>query len=68
MKKYLKISALCLCLTVFAACEVEFDFRNLDEDPLFLLDGNIIADLSSSGSASFQMYIYAVPSAAGNRE
>ena len=68
MKKYLKISALCLCLTVFAACEVEFDFRNLDEDPLFLLDGNIIADLSSSGSASFQMYLYAVPSAAGNRE
>ena len=46
MKKYLKISALCL----------------------FLLDGNIIADLSSSGSASFQMYLYAVPSAAGNRE
>ena len=37
-------------------------------NPLFLLDGNIIAGHSASGSASFQMYLYAVPSAAGDRE
>ena len=68
MKTYLKIPVLCLCLTAFAACEVEFDFKELDGDPLFLLDGNIIAGHSASGSASFQMYLYAVPSAAGDRE
>ena len=68
MKTYLKIPVLCLCLTAFAACEVEFDFKELDGAPLFLLDGNIIAGHSASGSASFQMYLYAVPSAAGDRE
>lgn len=61
--------AICgLCALASVACEVEFDFRDLDGEPLFLIDGSIIADCFSPGSGNFQMYLYAVPSAAGDRE
>lgn len=53
----------------FTACEVEFDIRGLDDDPLFLIDGYVRKDFyGEDGANSLQMYIYAVPSAAGNRE
>ena len=57
-----------LCLMAFAACEVEFDFKELDGDPLFLLDGVVKSEPYSPSTSNFQMYLYAVPSAAGERE
>ena len=52
----------------FTSCEVEFDFKELDGAPLFLLDGNIKTEPDSPSTSNFQMYLYAVPSAAGDRE
>ena len=57
-----------LCLLWATSCEVEFDFRGLDSDPLFLIDGYVKTDPSEPGTGSFQMYLYGVPSAAGTRE
>ncbi len=56
------------CVMCFCSCEVEFDFRDLDGDPLFLMDGNIRTGSHDPGIGNFQMYLYAVPSAAGEHE
>lgn len=55
---------------VLSACEVEFDFSGLDSDPLFLIDGHIKTNQSGyeHGAGNLQMYLYAVPSAAGERD
>lgn len=67
-----------MCSLVAVSCEVEFDFKDLDGDPLFLIDGNIeygdgwsensSATQQPSKNTYLQMYLYAVPSAAGDRE
>ena len=68
MKRKIHIAMSALCLLWATSCEVEFDFRGLDSDPLFLIDGNVRTDPSEPGTGSFQMYLYGVPSAAGKRE
>lgn len=61
--------AACICSLALSACEVEFDFSGLDGDPLFLLDGQIkTGAMESPGTGNLQMYLYAVPPAAGQRE
>ena len=65
---YSTIIASALCLTVLSSCEVEFDFKELDGDPLFLIDGYIRTEAYSPGTGNLQMYLYGVPSAAGERE
>ena len=61
-------SVLLVCSLFLYGCEVEFDFKDLDDEPLFLMDGNLRVDSFSPGTGNFQMYLYAVPSAAGDRE
>lgn len=61
-------TVLCVCSLFLYGCEVEFDFKDLDDEPLFLMDGNLRVDSFSPGTGNFQMYLYAVPSAAGDRE
>lgn len=68
MKRKIHIAVSALCLLWATSCEVEFDFRGLDSDPLFLIDGYVKTDPSEPGTGSFQMYLYGVPSAAGTRE
>ena len=68
MRELYHIMVFWLCLMAFAACEVEFDFKELDGDPLFLLDGAVKSEPYSPSTSNFQMYLYAVPSAAGERE
>lgn len=68
MKRSAHLIALGLSLSVFTACEVEFDFKELDGDPLFLLDGSIVTGSHDRGNGSLQMYLYAVPAAAGPRD
>ncbi len=62
---FIIIAIFCLALS---ACEVEFDIKGLDSEPLFLMDGHVRKDPFSPGGCSFQMYLYGVPSAAGDRE
>ena len=57
-----------ICCLALASCEVEFDFSGLDDKPLFLIDGHLQADPFNPEYGDFQMYLYAVPSAAGERE
>ena len=57
-----------LCTTAATACEVEFDFKDLDGDPLFLIDGTFVTGWPDRETCNLQMYLYAVPSAAGNRD
>ena len=57
-----------ICCLALASCEVEFDFSGLDDKPLFLIDGHLMADPFNPEYGDFQMYLYAVPSAAGERE
>ena len=61
-------TVLCVCSLFLYGCEVEFDFKDLDDEPLFLMDGNLRVDSFSPGTGNFQMYLYAVPSAAGDRK
>ena len=61
---YIFIAVCCLVVT---ACEVEFDLKGLDDDPLFLLDGCVEIDPYRYGG-DLQMYLYAVPSVSGERE
>lgn len=68
MKGFANILACGLCALATTACEVEFDFKDLDADPLFLIDGNIRTEWPDQATGNLQMYLYAVPSAAGNRE
>lgn len=68
MKRKIHIAVSALCLLWATSCEVEFDFRGLDSDPLFLIDGYVKTDPSEPETGSFQMYLYGVPSAAGTRE
>lgn len=62
---FIIIGIFCLALS---GCEVEFDIKGLDSDPLLLMDGHVKMDPFSPGGCSFQMYLYGVPSAAGDRE
>ena len=55
-----------VCCLVVTACEVEFDLKGLDDDPLFLLDGCVGIDPYRYGG-DLQMYLYAVPSVSGER-
>ncbi len=57
-----------ICCLALSGCEVEFDIKGLDGEPLFLIDGHVKTDPLSPGCCSFQMYLYGVPSAAGDRE
>lgn len=57
-----------LCCVAVSACEVEFDLKGLEGDPLFLMDGYVRTDPFYPGTGNLSMYIYAVPSAAGERE
>ena len=66
MKNYSHIIT-CICCLTLTACEVEFDFNGLDDAPLFLLDGNIGITTADQETGSLGMYLYAVPSAAGER-
>lgn len=56
-----------VCCLVATACEVEFDLKGLDDDPLFLLDGCVGID-PYRYEGDLQMYLYAVPSVSGKRE
>ena len=66
--KNISHTACLLCCLAVISCEVEFDFSDLDDNPLFLIDGNVAAATPGDEDGSFQMYLYAVPSAAGERE
>lgn len=57
--------AVCLCALALVSCKVEFDFSDLDGAPLFLIDGYV---RTGTGESNMLMYLYAVPSAAGERE
>lgn len=66
MKGFANMLICGLCALASTACEVEFDFKDLDADPLFVIDGTITDD--RAGNSNLQMYLYAVPSAAGERD
>lgn len=65
MKKICYMVVFCLSMV---ACEVEFDITGLDSGPLFVMDGYMTVDQFSQDNGSFSMFLYGVPSAAGNRE
>ena len=67
MRKFLRIIT-CICLLPLVACAVEFDFGDLDDDPVFLIDAHLKTEPYSPSMSNFQMYLYAVPSAAGDRQ
>lgn len=67
MRRILRIIT-CICLLPLVACAVEFDFDGLDDDPVFLIDAHVKSEPYSPSMSNFQMYLYAVPSAAGDRQ
>lgn len=67
MKKIISI-ILGICCLALSGCEVEFDIKGLDSEPLFVIDGHVRIEPFDDGRGNLQMYLYGVPSAAGDRE
>jgi len=67
MKRNTLYGCIFICL-VMTSCEVEFDFRGLNDEPLLLVDGNVEFSPDYESVGHMNMYLYAVPSAAGNKE
>lgn len=67
MTRFLYHIAFCIIFLAATSCEVEFDLKGLDTDPIFILDGNITATGSNPGEGHLSMFLYAAPSAAGDR-
>lgn len=68
MKKSINIMTLVCCLFAAVSCKVEFDIKGLDGPPIFLIDGDISLDRLSPEYGNISMYLYAVPSVAGERD
>ncbi|MBO5195345.1 MAG: DUF4249 family protein, partial [Bacteroidales bacterium] len=56
-----------ICFLMLSACEVEFDIEGLDGEPLILIDGHLRNEMYAPETCYLSMYLYGVPSAAGDR-
>ncbi len=67
MSRFRNITAIFTVLLTVSACEVDFDLKGLDGDPIFVLDGNMKIEPDVPDNGHLVMFLYAVPSTAGDR-